>query len=261
MNRMFSPSDLGRTLKPFVFLDFLHGDVKRDGLNFGFHPHSGIATLTYSLNAAVHYTDTEGVDGTLEPGGLEWMKAGGGAWHKSSFRGPISDMVAFQFWFALPAEIEDGPSESLYITPRQVPKKGNYKVLVGEYGGLRSPVPCPLDVNVIEVIFERSGDEFVYTYPAGHSTSYAFVHSGSAFVGDAENESSDNEIFVLDVYGEMLTVKATQDKTRVIIASGVPHAHSLSLGMYSVHTSPESLARGEAKIEKIGDQMKRDGKM
>jgi len=243
--RMFSPGDLGRTLKPFVFLDFLSGDVKKDSLNFGYHPHSGIGTLTYSVNAAVDYTDTEGIDGTLRPGGLEWMKAGGGTWHKSNFHGAINGLLAFQFWFALPPVIEDGPSESLYIDPKQVPKKDNYKILIGEYDGLKNPIPVPLSMTVLDVVLDEPGTQFDYKVPANHATSFVMVYTGAALVGDDLRESTTNEIFTMDSYGDVITV-VSSSPARLIIASAVPSPHPLSLGMYSVHTNPESLAKGES---------------
>jgi hypothetical protein len=54
-----SPSDLGRRLKPFVFLDLF--DAEGSSLSgFGWHPHSGIATVTYLWEGNVRYEDTTG---------------------------------------------------------------------------------------------------------------------------------------------------------------------------------------------------------
>ena len=261
--RMFSPGDLGRTLKPFVFLDFLSGDVKKDGLNFGFHPHSGIGTLTYAINAAVDYIDTEGREGTLQAGGLEWMKAGGGAWHKSTFHSAVTGLLAFQFWFALPPKVEDGPSESLYVEPRSVPKKDNWKVLIGSYEGLKNPIPAPMDVTVIDVVLSSKDEQFVYNIPSGHKTSFVMVYTGSALVCDDERVSTTNEVFVLDEFGETIEVKRADESTvtRVLVASAVPHPYPLSLGMYSVHTNAESLAKAEARIDQIGEELSRQGKL
>lgn len=52
------------------------------GAGFGWHPHSGIATLTYQLNADTQYEDTAGQKGLVAATGLEWMRAGGGTWHQ-----------------------------------------------------------------------------------------------------------------------------------------------------------------------------------
>src|SRR5258705_2781118 len=80
ITRLMSPSDFGRLLKPFVFLDlFDNNGVPFEG--FGLHPHSGIATLTYLAEGSVKYEDTNGATGLLPAGGVEWMQAGGGVWH------------------------------------------------------------------------------------------------------------------------------------------------------------------------------------
>src|SRR3979490_124175 len=59
ITRLMSPSDLGQTLKPFVFLDLFDSE----GGSFsgvGWHPRSGIATLTYLWEGSVRYEDTTG---------------------------------------------------------------------------------------------------------------------------------------------------------------------------------------------------------
>ena len=77
VTRLMSPSDFGRLLKPFVFLDLF--DTQGNPFSgFGLHPHSGIATHTYVADGSVSYEDTNGATGLLPAGGLEWMRAGGG---------------------------------------------------------------------------------------------------------------------------------------------------------------------------------------
>src|SRR5260370_40015740 len=77
ITRLMSPSDFGRLLKPFGFLDLFDPQPK-PFTGFGFHPHSGIATLSYVAEGSVRYEDTNGATGLLSAGGLEWMRAGGG---------------------------------------------------------------------------------------------------------------------------------------------------------------------------------------
>ena len=68
ITRLMSPSDLGQTLKPFVFLDLF--DTERGSFSgVGWHPHSGIATLTYLWEGSVRYEDTTGAAGLLPAGG------------------------------------------------------------------------------------------------------------------------------------------------------------------------------------------------
>jgi redox-sensitive bicupin YhaK (pirin superfamily) len=63
ITRLMSPSDFGRLLKPFVFLDLIDNQGKPFS-GFGLHPHSGIATLTYVAEGSFRYEDTNG-DGVV----------------------------------------------------------------------------------------------------------------------------------------------------------------------------------------------------
>src|SRR5207247_10243663 len=80
VTRLMSPSDFGRLLKPFVFLDLVDNQGNPFS-GFELHPHSGITTVTYIAEGSVRYEETNGATGLLPSGGIEWMRAGGGVWH------------------------------------------------------------------------------------------------------------------------------------------------------------------------------------
>jgi redox-sensitive bicupin YhaK (pirin superfamily) len=80
ITRLVSPSDLGEYIKPFVFLDLFNITATGEPL-FGWHPHSGIATLTLIHEGATTYEETTGQRGILRAGSVEWMRAGRGVWH------------------------------------------------------------------------------------------------------------------------------------------------------------------------------------
>ena len=65
ITRLMSPSDLGELLKPFVFLDLfvMDGKMALPPIEMGWHPHSGIATVTVMLEGAVRYAETTGNEG------------------------------------------------------------------------------------------------------------------------------------------------------------------------------------------------------
>src|SRR5258708_30214987 len=107
ITRLMSPSNFGRLLKPFVFLDLFdtQGIQGNPFSGFGLHPHSGIATVTYVAEGSVSYEDTNGATGFLPAGGVEWMRAGGGVCH----HGGVDEQGrtrGFQLWIALPPEPE-----------------------------------------------------------------------------------------------------------------------------------------------------------
>src|SRR5216117_914891 len=80
ITRLASPGDLGELMKPFVFLDVFDAESPQAG-TLGYHPHSGIATVTVIFEGDTAYEDSTGQSGVLDAGGVEWMQAGGGVWH------------------------------------------------------------------------------------------------------------------------------------------------------------------------------------
>src|ERR1700730_6173376 len=65
--RLVSPSDLGELIKPFVFLDLFDFDGRAPPapMELGWHPHSGIATVTVMFDGSVRYAETTGKAGVL----------------------------------------------------------------------------------------------------------------------------------------------------------------------------------------------------
>ena len=139
ITRLASPGDLGQLMKPFVFLDRFEADASEaPSMETGWHPHSGIATVTVVFEGATRYAETTGNSGVLPAGGVEWMRAGGGVWHTGTAES--GHVRGFQLWIALPAELESAPSESHYVLPAEVPTVGPARVVLGTYGGARSPI-------------------------------------------------------------------------------------------------------------------------
>src|SRR5438445_4120851 len=162
ITRLMSPSDFGRLLKPFVFLDLF--DTQGNPFSgFGLHPHSGIATLTYVAEGSVSYEDTNGATGLLPAGGLDWMRAGGGVWHGGGAGEPVRTR-GFQLWVALPPELELGPSESVYLGPERIPNDGPACVLLGSYGTATSAIKAPSPMNYLAVRC-KTGERWIHQPP------------------------------------------------------------------------------------------------
>lgn len=139
ITRLVSPSDIGEIIKPFVFLDLF--DISASSApEFGWHPHSGIATLTVLHEGAIEYQETTGVKGILSEGGVEWMSAGGGVWHTGA---ASQQAKGFQLWIALPEELENLPSQSHYVSGAHVPEEKPARVILGSYGRAKSPILSP----------------------------------------------------------------------------------------------------------------------
>ncbi|MBD9434770.1 pirin family protein [Pseudoxanthomonas sp. PXM03] len=254
ITRLVNPSDLGQLIKPFVFLDY--GELPPTGDTFfGIHPHSGIATLTVALSGGLQYEDTTGQAGQVPAGGLEWMKAGAGAWHDG--RVYTSDPLRFfQLWLALPAALENSPAEGQYIPPEQVQSEGPVTVVLGQYGQARSPIRAPENINYFHVRLE-DGETWRYQPPQGHTVGWISVYEGAAHTPDVINAG---DIAVFDESDAALEFTA-HGKTSFVIGTAIKHPHDLVTGYYSVHTNPNALEKGEAEIKRIGEILRAAGRL
>jgi redox-sensitive bicupin YhaK (pirin superfamily) len=265
ITRLISPQDLGERLKPFIFLDFFSAKIG-PGFGFPMHPHSGIATLTWQPGCDVQYEDTTGQSGLLKAGGLEWMNAGGGAWHKASLMGE-GHAEGFQLWVPMPPGIEDGPAFGQYVAPETVVTLpipgGEIRLLLGSLDAddgspaIRSPIESHQDMNYL-VLSLQMGAQWRYTPPPEHDVVWAFVFKGNALI---QNEPSQRELLTFGTGDGDVLVRATTEPTLVLIGSAKRHDHALVLGPSSVHTSRESLQCGLARIREVRHELALAGRL
>jgi redox-sensitive bicupin YhaK (pirin superfamily) len=251
ITRLMSPGDLGELLKPFVFLDLVDYAGGAGPQGFGMHPHSGIATLTYLAQGATTYEDSTGESGTLDAGGVEWMRAGGGVWHTGSI---VDDGPAkgFQLWIALPASEEHAPAQSQYIPAAEVARDGPVRVLLGQHGDIRSAIRAPAPMNYLAVSLE-DGEHWRYAPPAGHTVAWIAVSAGRV---DAGTTIDAGELVAFEESNRAIDFIA-QGETEFVLGSAERHPHDLVMGRYSVHTSPAALALGEHEIRRIRARLPR----
>src|SRR3979411_1697444 len=141
LTRLVSPGDVGERIKPFVFLDYFDADPTT-APKFGFHPHSGIATLTVILSGQAYYKETTGREGVIETGGVEWMRAGSGVGQPGGMFG-TERIKGFQLWVAMPPELELAEPQSQYLGASDFHFAGPARVIAGEYDGVKSIVESP----------------------------------------------------------------------------------------------------------------------
>jgi redox-sensitive bicupin YhaK (pirin superfamily) len=253
ITRLVSPSDLGELIKPFVFLDLaaFDGRFAPMPMGFGWHPHSGIATVTVMLEGAVRYAETTGREGVLPPGAVEWMRASGGVWHTGA---PEEGRVrVFQLWVALPPELENAHNASHYVMPKDVPVEGPVRVILGEHGAAKSPIEGP-PMTYLAVSL-NPGERWTYQPPKGHTVAWVAVHEG---VLRTSSPIPSGEIAVFEPSEEPIDFVA-EGKTGFVLGSAAKHPHPLVLGNYSVHTSAEALRQGEKEIRRIGQELRSRG--
>lgn len=247
--RLISPEGLGERLKPFIFLDHFNGVIE-PGFGFGMHPHSGIATLTWQPGTDVRYRDTTGKNGVLKAGGLEWMNAGGGAWHEATLLGS-GHVTGFQLWVPMPPGVEDGPSLGQYVPPEDVPKiafpGGTVTVLLGSMetsaGVIASPIESHQEMNYVVVSLE-AGTTWRYEPPVTHDVAWAFAFEGAPLI---QGEEAGLELVVMSDRGA-IELSAQTGVARVLVGTASRYDHALIVGTSSVHSNPASLARALSRI-------------
>jgi redox-sensitive bicupin YhaK (pirin superfamily) len=246
ITRLVSPSDIGELIKPFVFLD-LFDIAAATAPAFGWHPHSGIATLTVLHKGAIEYQETTGVKGILPAGGVEWMRAGGGVWHTGA---ALQQAKGFQLWIALPEELENSPSQSHYLSPEQVPEEMPARVILGSHGRAKSAILSPQKINYLDVQL-AAGEGWTYQPPLDHEVAWLAVSDGT--IRTPEPVSA-GEFVAFEESNGALFIQADR-ASRFVLGSAAKHPHDLVLGNYSVHTTRAALAAGESQIQRIGNQL------
>jgi redox-sensitive bicupin YhaK (pirin superfamily) len=254
ITRLMSPSDVGRMIKPFVFLDYFDIDPKRMPA-LGFHPHSGIATVTVVLEGQVAYEETSGTKGIIEPRGVEWMRAAGGVWHTGGVAG-TARAKGFQLWIALPAEMENIEAQAQYLGAGHFPSQGPARVILGSLGQAASKIAAPATINYLDVALKK-GEKWRYQPPEKHNVAWVAVHRGTVATPDLVDAG---ELAVFEESNAALDFEARED-SGFVLGSAVKHPYDLVLGNYSVHTSKQALDRGEANIAQIGKRLRAEGRL
>ena len=249
ITRLVSPGDLGEVIKPFVFLD--HFDADPAGApKFGFHPHSGIATLTLILTGKASYKESNGREGIIDTGGVEWMRASSGIWHTGGMFG-TERIKGFQLWVAMPPELELADPDSQYLGASDFRLAGPARVVAGEYGGVKSAVRSPVGMTYLDVNL-KAGERWTFQPPAGHDVAWIASHLGRVA---APEVVSKGEVAIFAEGDRPIAFEALSD-TGFVLGSAVKHPHDLVTGYYSVHTNAEALRQGEDTIAAIGKKLR-----
>jgi redox-sensitive bicupin YhaK (pirin superfamily) len=252
ITRLVSPGDIGRITKPFVFLDYFEADPA-NAPSFGFHPHSGIATLTLILSGQASYKETTEREGVIETGGVEWMRASSGVWHTGGMFG-TERIRGFQLWVAMPEALELAEPDSQYLEPAEFQSAGPARVIAGEHGGVKSVIRTPGGMNYLDVRL-KAGERWVYRPPADHDVLWIAVHQGNV---RAPAAISAGEAVVFEEGNGAVAFEAATD-AGFVLGSAVKHPHDLVTGRYSVHTSAAALRQGESNIATIGHRLHNQG--
>jgi len=213
-------------LDPFLLLDHFASNNPADyEAGFPLHPHRGIETVTYMLRGGVDHRDSIGNSGSIGPGDVQWMTAGGGIMHEEMPQVRPEGIDGFQLWVNLPARLKMTRPRYQGILANQIPEvevEGGtrVRVITGTVDGVDGPVsgiaadPVYLDVSV------PARASFTRQITRGH-TAFAYVFDGeAAFAGDDQQVSHTKLVVLGD--GDYVKVVTAESHVRFLLVSGKP---------------------------------------
>jgi redox-sensitive bicupin YhaK (pirin superfamily) len=129
-------------------------------------------------------------------------------------------------------------------------------VILGRHGRASSPIRAPEGIDYFHVRL-KNGDKWRYAPPAGHSVFWLSVDKGRLRSSETIHAG---QLAVFEESGGAIELQA-EGVTSFVIGSAIKHPHPLVLGKYSVHTSAEALAQGQAEIQRIGQRLRAEGRL
>ena len=135
-------------------------------MNVGPHPHTGLSTFSWMIEGEILHRDSLGSEQMLRPGQVNLMTAGHGISHSEESQSARIHLA--QLWIALPdAERERAPSfQHFPELPRCSVGGFDGTLLVGDFAGLRSPVPSFTPLLGVDLVADGPADA-VLTLDAG----------------------------------------------------------------------------------------------
>jgi len=240
-------------LNPFVLWDHFHAEGLTGTTGFGFHGHSGVATLSYPVVGDIVHEDTDGNQGTLAAGGVQLMASGAGVLHKETVYPDQGVADAFQLWTLLPGDdAEMGPvTYSLAqktATPVVAAPDSETKVLVGQHGEAISPAKHSVNMAYLEVSIRPNG-QWRHAVAPGQSTGFIYVRSGEVTLNGTTLNA--RRLGVLNTSDEDVSLAAGDSGAVIMVAFGQPLEQPIISSGPSIHSSQERLEVGTLNIQRL----------
>lgn len=217
---------LQRRLDPFLMLDAFCSDRPGDYIGgFPSHPHRGFETITYMIAGRMRHRDSEGNEGLLTNGGVQWMTAGRGIIHSELPEQEEGRMEGFQLWLNLPARDKMIPAWYRDIPGSEIPEISGdgmtVRVIAGKsqgvVGTMQREVTSPLYLD----IHLSAGARFDQVIPPDHNA-FVYVYRGTLAIGDTEVASRCMAIMENHPERDGVVLLSRDDQARALLIAGLP---------------------------------------
>lgn len=203
------PSTRRQMVGPFIFFDQMGPAefLTDQGIDVRPHPHVNLATLTYLLEGRIRHRDSLGTDAVIEPGAVNWMRAGRGIVHSErtddDAKRTGQRLFGVQSWVALPAAMEEADPAFLHHDAGALPTV--------EDGGVRARVVAGAALGAVSPLATASATLYVD----------ATLAPGAALPVEADHE--ERAVYVLEGSVEIAGDRFEAGQL-LVLRPGDPHA-------------------------------------
>ncbi len=227
------PSNGMSHVDPFLLIDEMGPVDYAPGQAVGApdHPHRGFETVTYVLDGEMEHEDSAGHRGSLRPGDVQWMTAGGGIVHSEepsrAMRESGGRMHGFQIWVNLPARLKMTRPRYQEIPADRIPTAATpdglarVRVVAGEALGARAVIDTHTPIIYQDWTLQAGGD-LTQPVPRDHKA-LVYVFQGAVRVGDqgGGQRIEDGQMAILEP-GDVVRLRGEKDGGRLLLLAGVP---------------------------------------
>jgi len=247
------PSHALSDFDPFLLFDDFRTTDARPGEAKGApdHPHRGFETVTYVLSGSVHHKDSQGHEGKLDAGDVQWMTAGRGVVHSEEpseeFRRKGGRLHGVQLWVNLPKvdkmirpHYQEIPAEN--IPSAHTPDgKVAVHVLAGESLGARAVIETRTPIFYLDFTLE-AGSEIVQPV-ARDFNAFAYVIEGPVRFGNGHALIDRHNMVPFERDGDEIRIEAPSENgssARVFLIGGMPLNEPIArYGPFVMNTAQE----------------------
>lgn len=246
---LFSYSEFGKQLSPFLLLDyagpheFLPTHHRR---GVGEHPHKGFETVTIVYDGEVEHRDSSGAGGVIGPGDVQWMTAGQGIqhqeYHSAHYAKTGGPFRMVQLWVNLPAKDKSVPATYQTITADNIPslalpnQTGSLRIIAGTYEGQEGPARVFSPLNVWDGVL-KSGAQVILSLPEGHNSAIVCLE-GNLEINHTEHLKS-AQFSILDQQGTDVTLKAHAFSSFLVLTGQPLNEPIAGYGPFVMNTQEE----------------------
>src|SRR5262245_55841698 len=184
------------------------------------HPHRGFETVTYALDGEFQHEDSAGHHGSLGPGDVQWMTAGGGIIHSEEPSRRIREeggrVHGFQIWVNLPRALKMTQPRYQEVSAARIPEaatadgKARVRIIAGEALGVRAVIDTHTPIVYQDWTLAAGADASVDVKQ--DETALVYVFEGSARVGDSATIIRDGQLAILGE-GDVVRLRGPEAET------------------------------------------------